>query len=224
MFKFMRSIIKKTEKQLIEEFIIELKGRIKKKNNLKQNFSMVLTGGPSPINLYKSLSKAKINWSNVDFFIGDERFVPSRSKYSNFRLAHKYLIKKIKIKKKNIYFINTDKKKIIESVIDYEKKIRKYFNNRKVSFDLILLGMGIDGHIASIFSNNLNLKTNKICSANTQKDFKRITLNLKTINNSKKIILWLNNKNIVRIYKKIRYKKKVPVNCLDKRKISIFRL
>ena len=192
----MRSIIKKTEKQLIEEFIIELKGRIKKKNNLKQNFSMVLTGGPSPINLYKSLSKAKINWSNVDFFIGDERFVPSRSKYSNFRLAHKYLI----------------------------KKIRKYFNNRKVSFDLILLGMGIDGHIASIFSNNLNLKTNKICSANTQKDFKRITLNLKTINNSKKIILWLNNKNIVRIYKKIRYKKKVPVNCLDKRKISIFRL
>ena len=64
----MRIIRKSKEKLLIESFIKDFKKVAKRKESLKKRFSFVLTGGNSPINLYKKLSKEKINWKNVDFF------------------------------------------------------------------------------------------------------------------------------------------------------------
>lgn len=84
--------------------------------------------------------------------------------------------------------------------------------------------MGSDGHVASIFSNNLNLNISNICSPIIKKDFKRITLNLKIINRSKKISLWLNSKKKSAIYKKINHKKNIPVNYLNKKVLTIFSL
>ena len=66
----MRIIRKSTEKLLIESFKYEFKKVVSNKNIAKKRLSFVLTGGPSPVNLYKKLSKLKINWSNVDFFLG----------------------------------------------------------------------------------------------------------------------------------------------------------
>ena len=76
--------------------------------------------------------------------------------------------------------------------------------------------MGSDGHIASIFPDNIDLKSNRMISIILGKDFKRITLNLNFINKAKKIFLWLNNKKKSNIYKKIRNKIKIPVNYLKK--------
>ena len=222
MTKFNKILRKKTEKQLIIEFISLFKSYIAKKEKLNQRFSFVLTGGSSPINLYKSLSKTKINWQNIDLFWGDERYVSQRSNNSNFKLAKKYLIDKININKKNIFAVNTRKNTVNTSAKDYEKRIKQYFKNQKVSFDLILLGMGSDGHIASLFLNNINLKTNRITSAILRKDFKRISLNLNVINKAIKIFLWLNNKKKSNIYKKIKNKKKIPVNYLKKSKTNLF--
>ena len=222
MTKFNKILRKKTEKQLIIEFISLFKSFIAKKEKLNQRFTFVLTGGSSPINLYKSLSKTKINWQNIDLFWGDERYVSQRSNNSNFKLAKKYLIDKININKKNIFAVNTRKNTVGASAKNYEKKIKQYFKNKKISFDVILLGMGSDGHIASLFPNNANVKTNKIASSILRKDFKRITLNLNTINKAKKIFLWLNNKKKSDIYKKIRNKKKIPVNYLKKSKTNLF--
>jgi 6-phosphogluconolactonase len=220
--KFKKFIKKKTEKQLIIEFILRFENYALKKERLKKRFSFVLTGGLSPINLYKSLSKAKINWKNIDLFWGDERFVSQNSNNSNYKLVKRYLLKKINIKKKNIYFINTKKRNVAMSALDYQNQIKKYFKKKKISFDLILLGMGLDGHVASIFPNNLN-KSN-ICSPVIRKDFKRITLNLKIINKSKMIILWLNTKKSSLIYKNFNNQKKIPVNYLNEKKLSIYSL
>ena len=222
--KIKKFIKKKTEKQLITEFISIFENYTRKKEKLKKRFSFVLTGGLSPINLYKSLSKAKINWKNIDLFWGDERFVSQNSDNSNFKLVKKYLLKKININAKNIFYINTKKNRVAASVLDYENKIKKYFKKDKISFDLVLLGMGLDGHIASIFPNNLNLNTSNICSPIIKKDFTRITLNLKIINNSKKISLWLNSRKISVIYKKLNNKKQIPVNYLNKKVLTIFSL
>jgi len=82
----MRIIKKKNEKSLIREFIQILKREINKKRKSKKRLSFVLTGGSSPINLYKKLAKSKINWSNIDLFWGDERFVSNKSKNSNFKI------------------------------------------------------------------------------------------------------------------------------------------
>ena len=222
MTKFNKILRKKTEKQLIIEFISLFKSFIAKKEKLNQRFTFVLTGGSSPINLYKSLSKTKINWKNIDLFWGDERYVSQQSNNSNFKLAKKHLINNININKKNIFSVNTQKNTLNASAKDYEKRIKQYFKNQKISFDLVLLGMGSDGHIASLFPNNINLKTNAITSAIFKKDLGRITLNLNVINKAKKIFLWLNNKKKSNIYKKIKNKRKIPVNYLKKSKTNLF--
>ena len=212
----MKIIIKKSEKSLIDEFIARLKKEILSKKKKKKRFSLVLTGGSSPIKLYKKLALSNIDWSSVDLFWGDERYISHKSKGSNFKLAFDTFIKKIKISKKNIFSINTNKHiKICSN--EYSKKIKNYFKNKKISFDYFLLGMGVDGHIASIFPEDNNLFKTFVSKPVYRKDFKRITLSLKVINNSKNIILWLNKKSKFTKYDTLKkLGKKIPVNNLNK--------
>ncbi len=219
----MRNIKKKNENSLINHFIRILKKESLEKKINKKRLSLVLTGGSSPKNLYRKLGECKIDWSNIDLFWGDERFVSRRSKNSNFRLAHDLFLKKNKIPKKNIFPIQTDKININNSALRYKKNIKKYFQNKKINFDIFLLGMGNDGHVVSIFPNSRELKQNFISKSVYRKDFKRITLGLNIINNSKKIFLWLSNKEKTQIYKKYAYQgKSIPVNNLNKKKLYCF--
>ena len=222
MAKYKKIIKKNSENLLIESFIELFVNYAKKKERQKKRFSFVLTGGPSPVKLYKKLSKKKINWKNIDLFWGDERFVPKKSKHSNFNLVHHNLLKNIKINKKQIYYINTNNNSALKSAYNYEKVLKRYFLNKKNFFDVILLGMGNDGHIASIFSNNLKEKTNKLVTNVTKKDFQRISLTLNSINKAKNIFLWLNNKKKTKVFKYLKGKKKIPVYYLKKQKMSIF--
>ena len=221
----MKTISKNTEKSLINEFIDALKKDALKKKKKKKRFSLVLTGGDSPINLYQELAKHKIDWKNIDLFWGDERFVSQSSKNSNYRLAYELLIKKIKISRNNIFSINTNIKNIVKCNENYSNQIKKYFLNKKICFDILLIGMGDDGHIASIFPGSKNFFKKHIVEIVKRKDFKRITLSLNTINNSRKIIVWLNNKNKVKKYFKLKKKGKViPINNLKKNKTLLFRI
>ena len=220
----MKIINKKSEKSLIDQFIINLKKDflVKKKQNKKLSF--VLTGGESPRKLYRKLANIKIDWNNIDLFWGGERYVSHLSKYSNYKLAKNELINKIQINKENIFPIKTDKS-IDKCSSDYSKNIKRYFKNKKITFDYCLLGMGRDGHVASLFPNSKNLNKKFITKPITRKDFKRITLSLNVINNSKKILLWLNNKSISKIYMDLRKKgKTIPVNKLNKKKIVIYKI
>ena len=219
----MRIIKKKNEKSLIREFLQIFKREIDKKKKSKSRLSFVLTGGSSPVNLYKKLAKSNIDWSNIDLFWGDERFVSNKSKNSNFKMANDLFIKKVKIKKQNLFYINTKRKDINQSSVEYQNKIKNYFKNKKIKFDICLLGMGNDGHVASIFPNTNILKKKSIVSPVNRGDFKRITIGLKVINNSKKIFLWLSKKSKTSIFKKLRLKgKKIPINNLNKKKLYCF--
>jgi len=207
MAKFARIIQENNENVLIKKFIGLFRTKLRKKG--KKRFSFVLTGGNSPIKLYKKLSKTKkINWRKIDFFIGDERYVNEKSKYSNIRMCKKYLLDQNNISKNQIYKIDTSNHHIKKDTNNYEKKIQQYFRNKKTSFDLILLGIGNDGHIASLFKNNLNNKSKKNVTFVKRKDFLRITLTLKCINNCKSIFLWAPGKGKSYIVKKILVDKK----------------
>ena len=202
MAKFAKIIQENNENFLIKKFIRLFRRKIAAKG--KSRFSFVLTGGKSPIKLYKRLAKNnKIPWGKIDFFIGDERYVKENSKHSNIKMCKKYLLDKIKISNSQIYKISTNKKSIKKNAQDYENKIKKYFLNKKVFFDLILLGIGDDGHIASLFKNNINKKSNKDVSFVRKKDFFRITLTLRCLNNSRSIFLWAPGKKKSNIVKKI---------------------
>ena len=220
----MRIIRKSTEKLLIESFKKEFKKMADEKESIGKRLSFVLTGGPSPKNLYKQLSKLKINWSNIDFFWGDERYVAKNSINSNYYLANKNLLKIIRAKKNNIYSVNTNMKNAKKSAINYSNKIKKYFKRKYINFSIFLLGMGDDGHIASIFPDDLDDKSNKISRNIMREDFERITINLKTINKSKKIYVWLNSKKKTNIFNYIlkNKNKSIPVNSLKKSNITVF--
>ena len=202
MAKFAKKIYQNNEILLIKKFIRLFITKLR--NSKKRRFSFVLAGGKSPIKLYKYLSKSsQIDWKKIDFFIGDERYVKESSKNSNIRMCKKNLLNKIKISKSQIYEISTKKLNVKESVFNYQNKIKKYFSNKKIKFDLTLLGIGNDGHVASLFRNNIDKKNNKIVKYVKRKDFQRISLTLHCINNSKNIFLWAPGEKKSSIVKKI---------------------
>jgi len=208
MSKFSKIIHKNKENFLIKKFTALFKRKIEGKK--KGRFSFVLTGGESPIKLYRYLAKDKsILWGKVDFFIGDERCVSENSKYSNINMCKKSLLNKIPISNKQIYKVSINKKNPKKISRDYEKKIKKYFSRKKASFDLVILGIGKDGHIASLFKDNIDKKNKKIVDFVKKKDFSRITLTLKCLNNSKNIFLWAPGKDKLNIVKKIISDKKL---------------
>ena len=223
MTKFVKIIHKNKEYFLIKKFIGIFKRKISNKG--KSRFSFVLTGGRSPIKLYKCLAKEKsIPWKKIDFFIGDERCVSENSKYSNINMCKKNFLNKIPILNKQIYRIDTNKKNPKKISVNYEKKIKRYFLRKKVSFDLVLLGIGNDGHIASLFKNNIEKKNMKIVDHVKRKDFSRVTLTLRCLNNSKNIFLWAPGKNKLKIVKKIIYDRKFsyPVSFLKGKNQLLF--
>jgi len=202
MAKFAKIIQKNNENFLIKKFIMVVRKIIA--DSGRGRFSFVLTGGESPIKLYKCLAKnKKIPWKKIDFFIGDERYVKENSKYSNICMCKKYLLNKIKILDRQIYKISTNQNSLKKDLQNYEKRIKRYFLNKKVAFDLTLLGIGQDGHIASLFKNNINKKSRNDVDFIKRKDFLRITLTLKCLNNSKSIFLWAPGKEKSNIVKKI---------------------
>ena len=223
MAKFAKIIQENNENFLIKKFIRLFRRKIAAKG--KSRFSFVLTGGKSPIKLYKRLAKNnKIPWKKIDFFIGDERYVKENSKYSNIWMCKKYLLNKIKISDRQIYKISTNQNSLKKDLQNYEQRIKRYFLNKKVTFDLTLLGIGHDGHIASLFKNNINKKSRNDVGFVKMENFSRITLTLKCLNNSKSIFLWAPGKEKSNIVKKILsdQKFKYPASFLKEKNNFLF--
>lgn len=158
-------------------------------------FTVALSGGKSPRGIYRKLSESKnlLPWKHTHIFQVDERFVPRRHPDSNYSLIKKNLLKNTHIPKRNIHPIGIGKSAAL-SAARYEKDIRKFFNlkgKELPKFDLIMLGIGEDGHTASLFSTKdiLNGK-DKIAIATNPRNFnhERISLTLSVINNAEKVI------------------------------------
>jgi len=170
-------------------------------------FSVVLAGGSTPKSLYQLLAgenfKDKIDWKSVYFFFGDERNVLPDDKQSNFLMAGESLLKPLQITDNQIFRWQTELGDATAIAANYEKIIGRVFNlevNPPATaggsdifphFDLILLGMGADGHTASLFPETDALQeTEKIAVANwveKLQDF-RLTMTFPTINNASNII------------------------------------
>ncbi|QZP18158.1 6-phosphogluconolactonase [Methylophilales bacterium] len=114
----------------------------------KGHFSLVLAGGNTPKKIYESLSKKDCDWSNWYIYFGDERCLPSNDKDRNSLMVEKSFFSKVSIPKNQINIIPAELG-MNEGADAYEKKL-----NSDMVFDLVLLGLGEDGHTASIFPNS----------------------------------------------------------------------
>lgn len=116
-------------------------------------FNFVLTGGNSPKKLYQLLAaqyKDAIKWSHVYFFFGDERYVHPADADYNGLMAKNSLLDPLGIAPYQIFFVPTELSPEVAAAT-YYNEIRKHFSNNEITFDYVLLGMGSDGHTASLF-------------------------------------------------------------------------
>lgn len=189
------------------------------KTSSKNKLNLIISGGESPKIFLKKLSKFQDNLKKINFYLADERLT-NKKNFSNL---------------KNILSLVNKGKTKIKVILPTNKKI--FLKSYKKNYLISILGMGEDGHFASIFgiSKKFDLLTNKKHKPNIYftdklgKPFcKRVTVNLSTILKSKKIFIILNNKrkkNLVRKALKEKNSKKYPVYLLlkyAKKKISFF--
>jgi 6-phosphogluconolactonase len=165
----------------------------------RRRFNVALAGGSTPKSLYQLLASEKyenkIDWAKVYFFFGDERHVLPDDAESNFRMANENLFTPLHIPADRIHWWDTthkDGEKIAES---YNETMTYFFGLdeevRLPEFDLILLGMGADGHTASLFPFTKALhETEKSAVANYVEKLNdwRFTLTFPVINNARNVI------------------------------------
>jgi len=170
-------------------------------------FTLVLSGGRTPEALYRKLATpdfaGKINWEHVNLFWGDERYVPYNHPESNYRMAFHTLIQHVPIPQKNIFPIRTNAPSPQQAAAMYEKSIRDFFTsnvfNREEystkeipSFDLVLLGMGVDGHTAALYNEkHVCMHEKWVIAVDAPQQYsitRRITLTLPVINHSRRVV------------------------------------
>ncbi len=159
----------------------------------KGSFCVALSGGSTPKSLYSLLATKEapaVPWSQTYIFFGDERFVPPDHPESNYRMAKEALLSKVPIPPQNIFRVPTEAPSAEVSARRYEDSIRDYFAlppGELPRFDLILLGLGPDGHTASLFPGSEALQEKqRLVVANWVEKFKtyRITFTYPVINHA----------------------------------------
>ena len=167
--------------------------------NEKGSFSVVLAGGSTPKTLYGLLVndpalRAKVPWDKMQVFFGDERHVGPDHPNSNFRMANEAMISKSPLKPEQVTRIKGEYPDADQAAREYELAIRSYFklgDGEFPRFDLVLLGMGSEGHTASLFPGTRALhEKRRIAVSNWVGKLlaERITLTPPAINNAAHVI------------------------------------
>jgi len=176
-------------------------------------FTVALAGGSTPKSLYQLLAgdkfKNQIDWTKVFFFFGDERNVSPNSEESNFRMANENLFAPLQISGENIFPWQTESNYPEKIAEDYEVLLKAFFalfEDEVPILDLILLGMGADGHTASLFpfTEALN-ESKKIVLVNwvEKLNTNRLTFTYRAINNASNVIFLVSGESKAEALKEI---------------------
>lgn len=167
-------------------------------------FTIALAGGSTPKMLYALLAgdayRSRVPWDKIHFFWGDERHVPPDHKDSNFRMTLENMLSKVTVPAGNVHRVKSENPDARKAADEYEKELRDFFTSHKLlanslpRFDLVLLGMGPDGHTASLFPGTHAIREHERWVAAPWVDkFQtyRITLTPPVINNSACILFFV---------------------------------
>lgn len=181
--------------------------------NERGKFVTSLSGGSTPKGFYSRLAEkeiaSKIDWSKVVVFFGDERTVPYTSPESNQRMITEHLLSKVALNRENVFALSDPDMDPKQTAIDYERTMHEFFRlagDELPQFDFMLLGLGDDGHTASLFPGSPALSEthrwfvdNKVEKLNTV----RLTTTYPVINNSRNIIFLASGKGKAGVLKDV---------------------
>jgi 6-phosphogluconolactonase len=162
-------------------------------------FAVALSGGRTPRDFYRRLSgeHEREDWNDIHVFLADERYVPFSDPDSTYGMLTELLLDRVSLPHGNRHPAPVEEKTLEIASTKYEEEIRHFFKLDKgmfPKFDLIMLGMGEDGHTASLFPDNKALKEEERLTCpvtDAPKAHDRITLTLPVINNAKHVIFYV---------------------------------
>ena len=188
-------------------------------------FVVALSGGSTPKKLYELLASPvftrNIPWRRVFLFWSDERFVPHSNAESNYRMVKESLLERIDIPAKNVFPVpvNGPPEK---AALQYETRIQNFFKGSSPTFDFLLLGVGGEGHTASLFpgSELLNERRRWVKEVWVpQKQTHRITFTLPIINKARQILFLVSGREKATVISKV-LSKKVTRDLLPVQKVK----
>ena len=176
----------------------ELLVRLQRADHTQEHFALALSGGSTPRTFHSMLVappyRDQVDWERMQYFWGDERFVPPDDPASNYRMAFETLLTKAPVTSDQVHRVPTERGDPATVADLYEADIRRDLNvlpGQFPRFDLILLGMGPDGHCASLFPHTAALHVdNRLVTANEvpQLHTTRITFTVPVINNAAAVV------------------------------------
>jgi len=171
--------------------------------------SVALSGGETPRAVYRQLAgpelSRSIDWSRIHVFFGDERLVPPGHPQSNFSMARQELLSQVAIPEENVNRIRGELSGD-DAVKDYRSRLLAFFGDKRPRFDLILLGLGGDGHTASLFPDSpaLDVERETVAAAiSPVPPERRVTLALPVINNAREILFLVSGENKAAIVREV---------------------
>ena len=154
-------------------------------------FTIALSGGSTPKPLYEALSTQSLPWSKIHIFWGDERYVAATHQDSNQLMARQAWVDKIEIPDSNVHPMDTIGGDPQQDAAKHEAELRQFFQTREgfPALDLILLGMGDDGHTASLFPHTEALTVrDRLITVGNKDGQPRLTFTVPLINQARCVL------------------------------------
>lgn len=178
----------------------------------KGSFSVALSGGSSLKGLYELLARKDapvVPWPQTSFFFGNECLVPPEHADSNFRIANDALLSKVAVRGENVFRVRTEEPSPEAAARHYESAVENYFGlhpGQFPRFDLILMELGLDGDVASLFPGTAALQEDKrLVVSNWVEKFKayRITFTFPVINNAACVVILVSGREKAEIVREV---------------------
>jgi 6-phosphogluconolactonase len=215
--------------ELINQLSIQISNNLKKAIKSNGKASLLVSGGTTPKALFKKLSTIDLAWDKVKIGLCDERWINTKHKDSNEKLIEDYLLQEFA---KDAKFIS-----MYHEYIDIQKAqsiCSDIYKKELFPFDVLVLGMGLDGHTASLFPNNEKLEyeyniDDNICISMTPNDapYDRMSLTKEAILSAKNIYLHFEGEEKIKVYQKAlneQNKNKMPIALIlnSTRKVEVY--
>ena len=187
-----KALTEEAARRIVEAAELKLK-------NTQCFFSLVLSGGSTPKALYETLAsepyKSLLNWSKIEIYFGDERCVPPDHQESNYLMAHMAMLSKLPIPEPNIHRMRGEIPPE-QAAIEYGQLLKNAFGDGGP--DMVLLGMGDDGHTASLFPGTTALdESHHRCVANHVEKLNswRVTMTYPFLNRATEILILISGES-----------------------------